>query len=42
MTHPTFAHRVGAIVKNGQVPVERLTRILEDAGMALIAPRDVP
>jgi len=42
MTHPTFAHRVGAIVKNGQVPVERLTRILEDAGVALIAPHDVP
>ncbi len=42
MTHPTFVHRVGAIVKNGQVPVERLTRILEEAGMALIAPHDVP
>ena len=42
MTHPTFAHRVGAIVKNGQVPVERLTRILEEAGMALVAPRNVP
>jgi len=35
MTHPTFAHRVGAIVKNAQVPVERLTRILEDAAVAL-------
>jgi len=42
MTHPTFAHRVGAIVKNGQVPVERLTRILEGAGVAVIAPHDVP
>jgi Zn-dependent protease with chaperone function len=40
MTHPTFAHRVGAIVKNGQVPVERLNRILQDAGVALIAPHD--
>jgi Zn-dependent protease with chaperone function len=33
MTHPTFAHRVGAIVNDGQIPADRLPHILEEAGM---------
>ena len=37
MTHPTFAHRVGAVVNNGQIPADRLRRILEDTGMTVIA-----
>ena len=37
MTHPTLAHRVGAIVNHGQIPTDRLPRILEEAGMAVIA-----
>jgi len=44
MTHPTLAHRVGAIVNNGQIPTDRLARILDEAGMAVIAnqnPRSV-
>ncbi len=35
MTHPTFAHRVGAVANNGQIPADRLTRILEETGMAI-------
>jgi Peptidase family M48 len=30
MTHPTFAHRVGAVVNNGQIKAEHLTRILAE------------
>jgi Zn-dependent protease with chaperone function len=37
MTHPTFAHRVGAIVNNGQIAADRLPRVLEEAGMAVLA-----
>jgi Zn-dependent protease with chaperone function len=40
MTHPTFAHRVGAIVNDGQIPADRLPHILEAAGMAVIAPHN--
>src|SRR6266851_5313429 len=31
MTHPTFAHRVGAIMKYGQIPADRLPLVLEEA-----------
>ena len=31
MTHPTFAHRVGAIVDHGQIPAERLPPVFEEA-----------
>jgi hypothetical protein len=44
MTHPTLAHRVGAIVNNGQIQTDRLARVLDEAGMAVIAnpnPRSV-
>lgn len=37
MTHPTFAHRVGAIVNNGQIAADRLPRVLEEAGMAVLS-----
>ncbi len=37
MTHPTFAHRVRAVVNNGQISADRLTCILEEAGMTVIA-----
>lgn len=37
MTHPTFAHRVGAIVNFGQIPADRLPLVLEKAGMTLTA-----
>jgi|SRR6266850_1623194 len=33
MTHPTFEHRVDAIAKLGCVPADRLTVILEQAGI---------
>jgi Zn-dependent protease with chaperone function len=32
MSHPTFAHRVGAIVNDGQIPADRLTQILGSDG----------
>ena len=38
MTHPTFEHRVEAIAKIGCVPADRLTAMLEEAGIA--APAD--
>src|SRR5215470_11842984 len=37
MTHPTFAHRVGAIVNYGQIPADRLPLVLEEAGMTIDA-----
>src|SRR5258708_3566526 len=37
MTHPTFAHRVGAIVKYSQIPADRLPLVLEEAGMTITA-----
>jgi hypothetical protein len=37
MTHPTFAHRVGAIVNYGQIPADRLPLVLEEAGMTITA-----
>jgi len=37
MTHPTFAHRVGAIVNDGRIPAGRLALILEEAGMTVAA-----
>ena len=37
MTHPTFAHRVGAIVNYGQIPADRLPLVLEEAGMSVTA-----
>lgn len=37
MTHPTFAHRIGAIVKHGQIPVDRLHLDLEEAGVTVTA-----
>ena len=40
MTHPTFAHRVGAIVNRGQIPAERLPPVLEEAGMTVTATRN--
>jgi Zn-dependent protease with chaperone function len=40
MTHPTFAHRVGAIVNRGQIPAERLPSLLEEAGMTVTATRN--
>lgn len=39
-THPTFAHRVGAIVNRGQIPAERLPPLLEEAGMTVTANRN--
>ena len=39
MTHPTFAHRVGAVVNNGQIPADRLPQILEETGMSAVAAR---
>jgi len=35
MTHPTFAHRVGAIVDYGQIPADRLPLVLEETGMTV-------
>jgi hypothetical protein len=35
MTHPTFEHRVEAIAKLGCVPADRLTVILEEAGITM-------
>ena len=35
MTHPTFAHRVGAIVNHGQIPADRLPLVLQDAGITV-------
>jgi Zn-dependent protease with chaperone function len=35
MTHPTFEHRVEAIAKLGRVPVDRLTMILDEAGISM-------
>lgn len=32
MTHPTFAHRVGAIVNDCQIPTDHLAHILEEEG----------
>ena len=37
MTHPTFAHQIGAIVNRGQIPVDRLPLVLEEAGMTVTA-----
>jgi Zn-dependent protease with chaperone function len=37
MTHPTFAHRVGAIVNYSQIPAERLPLVLEEAGLTFTA-----
>jgi len=31
MTHPTFAHRIGAIMKYGQIPADRLPLVLDEA-----------
>jgi Zn-dependent protease with chaperone function len=42
MTHPTFAHRVGAIVNKGQIPGDRLPGVLEEAGMAVMAAHNPP
>jgi Zn-dependent protease with chaperone function len=35
MTHPTFAHRVRAIVNHGQIPADRLPVVLQDAGITV-------
>ena len=35
MTHPTFAHRVGAIVNQGRIPADRLSLILGKAGVTV-------
>ena len=35
MTHPTFEHRVEAIAKLGHIPVDRLTIILNEAGISM-------
>jgi hypothetical protein len=35
ITHPTFAHRVGAIVNQGQIPADRLSLILGKAGVTV-------
>jgi Zn-dependent protease with chaperone function len=40
MTHPTFAHRVGAIVNRGQIPAERLPHVMEEAGITVKATRN--
>ncbi len=42
MTHPTFAHRVGAIVNKGQIPADRLPGVLEEAGIAFMAAHNPP
>jgi Zn-dependent protease with chaperone function len=34
MTHPTFVHRVSAVVNNGQISADRLTCILEEIRVA--------
>jgi Zn-dependent protease with chaperone function len=41
MTHPTFAHRVGAIVNYGQIPADRLPLVLEEVGMTITAVHSV-
>ena len=42
MTHPTFAHRIGAIMKYGQIPADRLPLVLEEAGMTVPAAHTSP
>jgi Zn-dependent protease with chaperone function len=37
MTHPTFAHRVGAILNDGRIPADRLPLILEEVGVPVAA-----
>ena len=40
MTHPSLARRVDAIGRIGQVPAQRLRRILEDEGISGVATQD--
>ncbi|HEY6384527.1 MAG TPA: hypothetical protein VIX91_02475, partial [Candidatus Acidoferrum sp.] len=37
MTHPTFTHRIASIVNHGQIPIDRLPLVLEEAGMTVTA-----